>query len=293
MNPRAIFRLPTPEEAALTRAQLTLAALRATLAQRESALTQLRSRLHSFEGRYIRQVGVLYVQLDDWYRRIAELDSPLELPESFLPEIEPSTNAGAPGSAATPSAPGSATTLGAPGLASETWVAGDDISTSSAPSLKTLYRHLARRIHPDLATTPADEARRTRLMALANDALLRADAALLHRMVHAHDHDPAALTPAETLTQTLAAIQQTEQDLTRIAAELHDLHNSEMASLERRTLAAAAEGHDLLAELAARVKGSIGIAIGQYERDLARFKRKQSTPPPTTRIHLPHLRRPR
>jgi hypothetical protein len=287
MDTTAIVRLPTPDEAALTRAQLTLAALRATLTQRESALTRLRSRLHSFEGRYIRQVGVLYVQLDDWYRRIAELDSPLELPESFLPEIEPTEPATNPGS------PGSATTLGAPGLASETWVTADPISSASKPSLKSLYRHLARRIHPDLARTPADEARRTRLMALANDALLRADAALLHRMIHAHDHDPAALTPAEALTQTLAAIQQTEQDLTRIAAEIHDLEKSEMVSLERRTIAAAAEGHDLLAELAARVKGSIGIAIGQYERDLARFKRKQSTPPPTTRIHLPHLRRPR
>jgi hypothetical protein len=130
-------------------------------------------------------------------------------------------------------------------------------------------------------------------MALANDALLRADAALLHRMVHVHDHDHAALSPAEALTHTLAAIQQTEQDLTRIAAELHDLAHSEMAALERRTVAAAAEGHDLLAELAARVKGSIGVAIGQYERDLARFKRKQSAPAPPPRVQLPHLRRPR
>jgi hypothetical protein len=266
MKPRAIFRLPTPEEAALARAQLTLAALRATLAQRESALTQLRSRLHSFEGRYIRQVGVLYVQLDDWYRRIAELDSPLELPESFLPE---------------PSAPEAPEPPKA-----------EPPSPSEELDLKTLYRQLARRIHPDLATSPADEARRTRLMALANDALLRADISLLHRMVHAHDHDPA-LSPAEALTHTLTQITQTEQDLTRIAAELHDLAHSEMASLERRTLAAAAEGHDLLAELAARVKGSIGVAIGQYERDLARFKRKQSAPAPPPRVQLPHLRRPR
>jgi hypothetical protein len=267
MPSRAIFRLPTPEEAALARAQLTLAALRATLAQRESTLTQLRDRLHSFEGRYIRQVGVLYVQLDDWYRRIAALDSPLELPESFLPETSAPTAPEPPNPQ--PAAPN-------PQL-----------------DLKTLYRHLARRIHPDLATNPADEARRTRLMALANDALLRADAALLHRMVHAHDHDPTALTPAEALTQTLTLITKTEQDLTRIAAELHDLHHSEMADLERRTLAAAADGHDLLAELAARVKGSIGVAIGQYERDLHRFKRKQSTPTPAPRVHLPHLRRPR
>jgi hypothetical protein len=226
MKPRAIFRLPTPEEAALARAQLTLAALRATLAQRESALTQLRSRLHSFEGRYIRQVGVLYVQLDDWYRRIAELDSPLELPESFLPE---------------PSAPEAPEPPKA-----------EPPSPSEELDLKTLYRQLARRIH----------------------------------------HDPA-LSPAEALTHTLTQITQTEQDLTRIAAELHDLAHSEMASLERRTLAAAAEGHDLLAELAARVKGSIGVAIGQYERDLARFKRKQSAPAPPPRVRLPHLRRPR
>ena len=48
-----------------------------------------------------------------------------------------------------------------------------------------------------------------------------------------------------------------------------------MADLQRRTIAAAAHGRDLLAEMAARVKGSIGIAMRRFELDSARARRKQ------------------
>jgi hypothetical protein len=48
-----------------------------------------------------------------------------------------------------------------------------------------------------------------------------------------------------------------------------------MADLRDRTVTAALEGRDLLAELAARVKGSIGIAMRRYELELGRIRRKQ------------------
>jgi len=54
-----------------------LAAIRATLAERELELVHLRSQLAGFEGRYLRQVGALYAELDERNARIAELQGPV------------------------------------------------------------------------------------------------------------------------------------------------------------------------------------------------------------------------
>jgi hypothetical protein len=77
-----------------------------------------------------------------------------------------------------------------------------------------------------------------------------------------------------------------------------------MADLRHRTILAATEGRDLLAELAAQVKGRIGIAMRRYELDLGRIRRKEAafnpdplltaeTPTIPPRVTLRHLRTPR
>ena len=70
--PAEIILQQTPDDAALLDRREQLAVVRSTLAERESELAQIRARLKSFEGRYLRQVGVLYAQLDDLEARIAE-----------------------------------------------------------------------------------------------------------------------------------------------------------------------------------------------------------------------------
>ena len=62
----------SPDDLALIERRERLAAVRADLAERESELAQLRAQLRTFEGRYLRQVGVLYADLDDLEARIAE-----------------------------------------------------------------------------------------------------------------------------------------------------------------------------------------------------------------------------
>lgn len=42
------------------------------MAERELFLTNLRAELAAFQGRYLRQVGTLYAELDEWNARIAE-----------------------------------------------------------------------------------------------------------------------------------------------------------------------------------------------------------------------------
>src|SRR5258708_37457200 len=73
-----ITRRLKPEEEEILRKREELAAFRATLAERELELVDLRSQLAAFEGRYLRQVGTLYAELDEWKARISELHARLD-----------------------------------------------------------------------------------------------------------------------------------------------------------------------------------------------------------------------
>src|SRR5271157_6066695 len=128
-----ITRRLKPEEEELLRKRQELAAIRATLAERELELVDLRSQLGAFEGRYLRQVGTLYAELDEWKARISELKA----------RLDPSAAANARAEEAREQA--RQTYEEAHGKASET----HDFTTS--PELKSLYREVAKRIHPDLS----------------------------------------------------------------------------------------------------------------------------------------------
>ena len=241
----AIARRPQPEDAELILRRAELARLRSTLAARELTLDHLRAQLNSFEGRYIRQVGVLYIQLDEWEDRIANLHNPTQPPpEISEPAIEPE----------------------------------EPDPDPAALDLKSLFREVAKRIHPDRAKSAHDELHRNHLMAQANAALLREDVDVLQRMLNGYDPETDSgddLTAAAQLGRLTQQIAQSEQDILNIDAQIQALQQSEMADLQTRTVSAALDGRDLLAELAARVKGSIGIAMRRYELELGRIRRKQ------------------
>src|ERR1017187_4692106 len=153
-----ITRRLKPEEEEILRKREELAAIRATLAERELELVDLRSQLAAFEGRYLRQVGTLYAELDDWKARIAELQA----------RLDPSAASKAHAEEAREQA--RQTHEDAHGKASETH------EFTPSPELKSIYREAAKRIHPAFATDPADLERRTRFMAAANGAYEAGDA---------------------------------------------------------------------------------------------------------------------
>ncbi len=256
--PTSILRRQTREQAELARGRLALSALRAALVTREHSLDDLRAQLFSFEGRYIRQVGKLYAQLDEWETKIGELNSPLLLPGGADPP-EPEAKA----------------------LAQNRGTEdGGDLD--AAIDLKALFRELAKRIHPDFSRGEADAQQRTRLMAQANDAFRRQDAGMLQRMLNGHEAQSSIESTTEQLARVLEQLAHVERDITRIDAEIDALTHSELARLQQRVLLAAQGGRDLLAEMAARVKGNIGMAMRRYELDLERRKRKQPAFDPTS-----------
>jgi peptidoglycan hydrolase CwlO-like protein len=67
-----ITRRVSPEEEELAKKREELVLLQVELAERELFLTNLRAELAAFEGQYLRQVGTLYAELDEWNARIAE-----------------------------------------------------------------------------------------------------------------------------------------------------------------------------------------------------------------------------
>ena len=73
-----ITRRLKPEEEEIFRKREELAVISAALAEREVELVDLRSQLAAFEGRYLRQVGALYAELDEWKARISELHGRLD-----------------------------------------------------------------------------------------------------------------------------------------------------------------------------------------------------------------------
>jgi hypothetical protein len=219
-----------------------LADLRQSLIAREQLLGELRAQLVSFEGRYLRQVGLLYRRLDEWERKIAELHG----------KAEPTDDN------------------------ADAW-ADDDLLPALDPLvLKAAFRDLVKLLHPDFANDPEDEQRRNHLMALANDAYAREDLHALRRMLTGYD--PAidlssARSSHDEAVRLSAVIFQVTQDLEAVNLQIEELHRSESAKLQQRVLEAARQGRDLLAEMAARVNGSIGLAMRRYELDLSRKQR--------------------
>ena len=64
-----LVRRLTPEEEELAAKRDELAQLEAQLADEELALASLKAELAGFEGLYLRRVGILYAELDEWTAR--------------------------------------------------------------------------------------------------------------------------------------------------------------------------------------------------------------------------------
>jgi len=240
--PAEIVRKQTPEEAELLRKREELASVRATLAERELELADLRAQLKSFEGRYLRQVGVLYAELDEWDARIAELEASL----NPVPEAQQHAEQARKRADETQEA--------THGEASK----AQDFQPSA--DLKSLFREVAKRIHPDFAKDDADRQHRTRLMAQANEAYGRGDAEALQRILSDYDESSESVQGEGIGAELIRIIRQIHQARKNIAAleeEQARLSTSELSQLKKDAEMAQREGRDLLAQLATALAGKI------------------------------------
>src|SRR6185436_3113622 len=195
-----ITRRLKPEDEELLRKREELTALRATLAELELQLVDLRSALAAFQGRYLRQVGILYAELDEWRARIDALKARLN--------------------------PSPATTAQADEIREEARQTYEDAHGAASqapdwtpsPDLKRLFREVARRIHPDFGKDPADIERRTRLMAEANRAYETGDAEALQRILNEYQDGADAVEGEGVGAELIRIIRQISMAKSRVAA---------------------------------------------------------------------------
>ena len=258
--PTEIVRQQTPEEAELIRKREELAAVRAALAERELELTDLRAELRSFEGLYLREIGVLYAELDEWEARIVELEASLEKsPESRNHADEARKRA-------------DQTREATHGEASK----ARDFKPSA--DLKNLFREVAKRIHPDFAKDDSDRQRRTRLMAQANQAYGQGDTEALQRILNDY-HESSETVQGEgigaELIRIIRQIYEAKKNIASIEHEITSLRASEIAQLKHDVETAQQEGRDLLAELATSLSGKLVRANEKYEARATEAKRHE------------------
>jgi hypothetical protein len=248
--PAEIILQQTPDDIDLLDKREQLATVRARLAECESELAQLRAQLKTFEGRYLRQAGVLYAELDELEARIAEREVDLYDSDTARSRAADARQ-----------------------RAQETHDAafGDAREAEEfypPPILKTLFREVAKRIHPDFARDEAEQKHFTLLMARANQAYSRGDREILQRLLDDHREisgSTAGEGAATEILRIMRQIQHAERDIAKLDAERHTLLASEIAQLHLDAEAAALEHRDLLTELATSLRDQVADARRRFE----------------------------
>ena len=180
--------------------------------------------------------------MDEWKARIAELQARLnpspaaqEQAQQFRKEADESHEA-------------------AHGSASQS----KDFRPS--PDLRSLFREVAKRIHPDFAKDDADRQRRTGLMAQANEAYSRGDLDTLKIILNDYHESRESVRGEGVGAELIRIIRQihvARKNIIALDEELDRLASGELSRLKRDNEIAEAEGRDLLAELAATIEGKI------------------------------------
>ena len=249
MKAQIVSRL-SPEEEELARKRNELALLQAEVGDRELHLASLRVELSIFERRYLREVGKLYADLDEWKAKIAQLVAEEERTiEARSAATEARTQAEESYSAAHGEAARGAEFI-------------------PSPELKKLYRDLAKRVHPDLATDEADRAHRERSMSEANRAYERGDVDALRRILEEYESSPESVKGtgvAADLVRVIRQIRQLQKRLVQIEVEITTLCESDIAKLKAKAEQLSDQGRNLLAEMAEDVNRQIDIESRRVE----------------------------
>ncbi len=243
-----ITLMQTPEEAELKHKLAELAALETELAQRELDLATLQAELHFFETRYLHIVGVRYAELDEIKAQIAEAQASLNPTDETIRKRAERARAQAQESAQTTAA------------AQQPSLPGD---FKPSENLKKLYREVAKRIHPDLATHEKERARRQELMAEANRAYEAGDEARLQAILREWESSAESIKGegiGAELVRVIRKIAQVKERLRAIDSEIEALKNSDLYRLREKVEKAAQEGRDLLADMATRLDVEIADA---------------------------------
>lgn len=257
----------TPEEKELESKEAQFAALEAQLVQRELDLNTLQASLSSFEQRYLRLIGAKWAKYDEVEARIAEITQLLNPQDSAARQYAKAARSQADETAQTCSG-----FSGTPDTEEQPFRADDN--------LKALYRQVAKKVHPDLATNDSDRTKRTQIMAEANAAYRDGNTALLTELLIQWEQSPDNVQGdgvGSRLIRMIRQIAQVEARLEQVEEEIRLTEQTELYVLFKKTEEAAITGFDLLAAMAAEIDEKIQAKLHQLDTVLDEFVRRKRT----------------
>lgn len=243
-------RLKTPEEVELEHKYQQLLHVKADLKQRDQDYQRLKSEIRAFEQVYEDVLGVRIQTLEDleWQLKGFLGESTVQRPaESF--KQSPSYSH----------------------FQHSTDLLDDDELPQDAAnlSLKSLYRSVAKAVHPDLAADEGERLRRQELMALANEAYQTGNRQLLIDLLSEWEQAPVSygseLDIALELVRVIRQIAAVQQNIHAIIRQTGELKQADIYQFKVRVDEALADGVDLLAEMADAV-----------DQDIVRIRRRLS-----------------
>jgi hypothetical protein len=249
----------SPEAEELEQQKQTLLSLEKELTEKELELSTVHSEMHFFEKRYQSVVGIKYAELDVLKAQIFNFASQI-YPKSdeFRAHAE---NAQEQARQSEFSAHDS----------EESQIGMEEPAKDFKPSedLKKLFRRVARKIHPDLASNASERERRHELMAKLNKAYdCQDDDSIRAILVEWEAGEPAEnLSLGQQLMRTLKQVAQVRKRLNSIEWELDKLFNSPMFILREKAAQGDKVGKDVLHELMTNVEEKI-LRIKARVRDL-------------------------
>ncbi|TFH37485.1 MAG: hypothetical protein E4G99_02480 [Anaerolineales bacterium] len=125
--------------------------------------------------------------------------------------------------------------------------------------LKTLFRNLAKRFHPDLVTDPEAKRWRQRIMAQVNEAYAAQDVRALKVLGEKQDRTEAPVQKSreQILADMRVEVRRLDGVIRSLEQTLQDLINSHTVQLMLEVTIAARQGRDLLSEMASGLRKKI------------------------------------
>ena len=247
----------SPEERELGRKQKELAELETELVERELELSTLQQKLFTFDIEYSHLIGKRYATLDSIEAQINELRA-VRQPDNDSLQSEARRARDTANTTAKQSQAQDALRLAAK-------------SFDPSESLKALYRLIARKLHPDLASENNERERRTKWMAKVNEAYKKRNERALRRLLKDWNASPDSVPGkgiSSDLVRAIRKIDQVKSRLDKIRAMIDDLKSGSLYELYAKCKAARTAGLNLIGKLTI----SLNTRIADARRELADLK---------------------
>ncbi|MGD8805687.1 MAG: J domain-containing protein [Chloroflexota bacterium] len=241
---------------AVKQGQEELVAAEAQLSQRQQEIRAIERRLRFRLGRSLDRLAELEEHIAQYEREIEQLRLPGAYEAGYLPVEEQYRRTWRRSSN------------------DDIYAGAEPLNPADAQQIKRLYRRLARKYHPDLATDKTEQRYRTEKMAALNEAYAAGSLVELIALSGAGEADAgddpqhANADLVRVLEQELARLQ---RKLALVNNEMENVHNNPVVQLSLDIKLAKRQGRDLLEEMSLDLERRIARAVDRRDELKARL----------------------